>query len=181
MTIFNLDEYLKLSEDHEKSFHRYMEDKLFSRVNIKKTNTFLPDGQTDNPVKEGKMYEKLIDRKDGIDLMILGVGTNGHMGFNEPGTPWGSETRPVKPTKETRERNFSNLESTPKKAITIGIKTIMQAKKIILLASGERKTRAISKSLEGKVTKEWPASILQLHPRATVLLNKNAAKEISGE
>ena len=178
VTTFNLDEYLKLPKHHEKSFHTYMEEKLFSKVNIKAANTHFPDGQADDPKTQCERYEKTIYKQGGIDLMVLGIGTNGHIGFNEPGTSWDSKTRRVKLTEETRRSNFSNIESAPEEAITIGTKTIMQAQKILLLASGESKAKAIRKSLKGQITKEWPASILQLHPKTIILLDSQAARKI---
>ncbi len=175
---FNLDEYFNLPEDHEQSFHYYMEKRLFLQVNLKEENTYLPDGQASNPQKECRRYENLIQENGGIDLMVLGLGPNGHIGFNEPGTNWDSQTRLIKLTDETKERNFDDLKDAPDRAITMGIKTIMRSRKIILLASGEEKAKALEKTVHGPIAESWPGSILQLHPNITAIAEQEAASDI---
>ncbi len=179
VTTFNLDEYYGLPIEHQKSFHRYMGKRLFSKVNIQRDNTYVPNGMTDSVKEECNQYEAEIKAHGGIDLMVLGIGVNGHIGFNEPGTPWDSCTRLVKLTEETRKREFVGLKDPPKKAITMGIKTIMRARKILLLVSGEEKAEAIKKTLEGPITNQVPSSILQLHPNLQIVLDEASAKSLS--
>lgn len=175
VTTFNLDEYYNLPKDHEKSFHSYMKERVFSKVNLKKKNTNIPDGQADNPELECENYEKKIEEAGGINLMVLGIGVNGHIGFNEPGTRWGSRTRLVNLTKTTKERNFDKVEGAPDKALTMGIKTIMCSDKILLLASGNKKKPALKNTLQGPVDQRCPGSILQLHPNLTLVVDRKAS------
>jgi len=175
VTTFNLDEYYNLPKDHEKSFHSYMKEKLFSKVNLKKRNTNIPDGQADNLDLECERYEKKIEEAGGINLMVLGIGVNGHIGFNEPGTRWGSETRLVGLAESTKERNFDRVDNSPDRALTVGIKTIMHSDRVLLLASGEEKESALENTLQGPIKRRWPGSILQLHPNLTVVIDRGAA------
>lgn len=177
VTTFNLDEYYDLPGDHEKSFHRYMEKRLFSKVNLKEENTNIPNGTADNPEQECRRYQRKIEEAGGINLMVLGVGVNGHIGFNEPGTRWGSETRLVDLTEETKKSNFSQMNKAPDKALTMGIKTIMHSDRVLLLASGDKKERPLEHTLQGQIDRKWPGSILQLHPNLTVVSDRTAAPD----
>jgi glucosamine-6-phosphate deaminase len=174
---FNLDEYYGLSVDNPLSYHRYMTERLFDRVNIRKENIHIPDGSAKDTGKECRRYEEELRRQGGIDLQVLGIGVNGHIGFNEPGSGWETITRLVELSEQTREKDstrFVDPTKVPAQAITMGIKTIMKAREILLLASGKEKARAIREALDGPVTKNIPASILQLHPMVTVLVDKEA-------
>jgi len=174
---FNLDEYYGLPLDHPGSYHRYMREKLFDHVNIQEGSIHIPDGVAKDIEEECRRYEEEIYRYGGIDLQILGIGPNGHIGFNEPGSDWEMTTRLVKLSEETRRREsryFRDPTEVPTQGITMGIKTIMKARKILLLASGKEKAKATTKALKGPVTKKVPASILQLHPMVTVVLDKEA-------
>lgn len=177
---FNLDEYYPISPDHRKSFARYMEKRLFGKVDTREKNVTVPDGTVprDKIERYCKSYEEKISAAGGIDLLILGIGKNGHIGFNEPGTDFGSKTRLVELTERTKKENFNDPDAAPDRAITMGIRTIMNAKRIVLLATGEEKSRSIGKALTGPVTEEWPASILQLHPNAAFVLDRRAGKEV---
>lgn len=177
VTTFNLDEYYNLPRDHEKSFYRFMKEKLFSKVNLKEERTNVPNGEVDDPERECRRYENRIEEAGGIDLMVLGVGVNGHIGFNEPKTQWESRTRLVDLAESTKDKNFDQPESAPDKALTMGIKTIMQSDRILLLASGNKKKRALKKILHGPVDREWPGSILQMHPNFTAVIDNAAAPD----
>ena len=174
---FNLDEYYGLPPDHPQSYHRYMREKLFNHVNAQEGNIHIPDGVAKDIEEECRRYEKEIYRYGGIDLQILGIGPNGHIGFNEPGSDWGMITGLVKLSEETRRRaarHFRDPAEVPSQAITMGIKTIMRARKILLLAYGKKKAEITFKALNGPITKQVPASTLQLHPTVTVILDKEA-------
>lgn len=176
---FNLDEYYGLPFDHQKSFHRYMGERFFSQVNIQSDNTYIPNGMTDSVEEECNRYEAEIEAHGGVDLMVLGIGANGHIGFNEPGTPWDSSTRLVNLTQETKKREFAGFKKTPDKAITMGIKTIMKARRILLLASGDRKAEITRKTLEGPIINQVPSTILRLHPNTQLVLDEASAKYLS--
>ena len=174
---FNLDEYYGLSPDHPQSYHRYMREKLFNHVNAQEGNIHVPDGVARDIEEECRRYEEEIYRYGGIDLEILGIGPNGHIGFNEPGSDWGMITGLVKLSEETRRSaasHFGDPAEVPSQAITMGIKTIMRARKILLLAYGKKKAEITFKALKGPITKQVPASTLQLHPTVTVILDKEA-------
>lgn len=180
VTTFNLDEYAGLPHNNKNSYYYYMHKHFFKHVNVKQKNIFIPDGMVKDLKKECREYEKLTTKKK-IDLAVLGVGRNGHIAFNEPGSAYKSKTRVVDLTLETRKANtkgFKSLRQVPKQGLTMGIYTIMQAKKIILLASGKEKAEIIAKALKGKVDKNIPASYLQLHPKVVVVLDRQAAKEL---
>nr|WP_227521421.1 glucosamine-6-phosphate deaminase [Bacillus alkalisoli] len=169
---FNLDEYIGLQKTHENSYYYYMNKHLFSGINVKKENTNIPNGISNNHEEECQRYERLIENAGGIDLQILGIGKNGHIGFNEPGTSFTSKTHIVTLTSSTRkanERYFSSLNEVPTQAITMGIQTIMKSKEIILLASGKSKSQAIEQLLKGNLTEQFPASILNTHSNTTLL------------
>lgn len=180
VTTFNLDEYYGIGKDHPKSFRSYMERRLFEKVNLRRENTYVPAGEI--PREEigdyCKKYEKKIIKAGGIDLQILGIGSNGHIGFNEPGSSFDSRTRLVKLTEETLENSFGNSEELPGEAITVGIRTIMEAGRIILLASGRSKKRAVKRAIKGPITEDCPGSVLQLHPDATAIIDERAAEEL---
>lgn len=177
MTI-NLDEYVGLDEDHPNSYHHFMNDKFFNHININKDRTFVPDGKAKELDSYCKKYDELIEEKGGIDLQILGIGENGHIGFNEPGDELNTGTNIVHLTESTIEANsrfFHTLEQVPKKAITMGIGSIMKSKKIILLASGKKKRKVVNQLLKGnEITTKLPASMLLLHPNVTVIVDEEA-------
>ncbi len=179
---FNLDEYAGVSKKDKHSYHYYMSNNFFKDVNLKKENIFLPDGKAKNLAKECLNYESVIKKSGGIDLMILGIGQDGHLAFNEPGSSFTSKTRVVKLALLTRRANakFFNkqLSLVPKKAITMGLATIRQARNILLLVSGKEKAEMVDKALTGKVTMKVPASVLQTHKRVTVILDKEAAGKL---
>jgi len=179
---FNLDEYLGLPPNHEQSYNYFMFKNLFDHVNVNKKNVHIPDGKAKDPEAFCREYEKMIKEAGGIDLQILGIGANGHIAFNEPGSPADSRTRIVSLTVQTIKDNarfFTNEAEVPRKAISMGIATIMEARKIILLASGKNKADAIAGTVEGKPTVHVPASLLQKHPDATVVVDKEAASKLA--
>jgi glucosamine-6-phosphate deaminase len=178
---FNLDEYYGLSPEHPQSYNYYMWQTFFNNINIKKENVFLPDGVTKNVQEECRYYESLIEEKGGIDLQFLGIGDNGHIGFNEPAIALNSKTHLVNLSPTTIQANsrfFNDIEEVPRKALTMGMGTILKAKQIILLASGMKKAPAIAKTINGKVSTEIPASLLQLHRDVIIIVDKDAAREI---
>ena len=168
----NLDEYCGLSPSNEQSYRYFMDDNLFNHININKDNTFLPDGLAEDLDAECVRYDNLINDLGSIDIQILGIGVNGHVAFNEPSDSFPSGTHIEHLTELTIESNsrfFEDIKLVPTTAITVGMKSIMSAKKVILLASGINKKEIIEKSLYGKITPNVPASILQLHPNLIVI------------
>ena len=177
---FNLDEYLGLGRNRPQSYNSFMWNNLFSKIDILQKNVSIPLSRPKNAKNYCKEYEKKINNSV-IDLAIIGIGENGHIGFNEPGTPFSSVTHVADLSKSTIKANsrfFRSPEMVPKKAITVGLNTIMNAKKIILLAFGAKKARAVKLALEGKISEKVPASILQKHNDVTFVLDKNAASLI---
>ena len=177
VTTFNLDEYIGISAKHKMSYHTYMKQKLFDHIDVKLENTHIPNGEG-NIQKNATKYDKDIYQTGGIDLQILGIGENGHIAFNEPGSLETSGTGEVNLTESTinaNSRYFDKKDDVPKKAITMGIGSILKAKKIILLASGKNKAQAIKNTIEGKVTRDVPASFLQNHPDVTLIADESAA------
>lgn len=175
---FSLDEYLGLNQDHPQSFAYYLESHLFRHVNIKKENIFRLSGTPEDIDEHCRQYEETIQKFGGIDLQLLGIGKNGHIGFNEPSSSLASRTRAKTLTRETVEANsrlFGNKQNVPRFCLTMGIGTIMESKTIILLASGKDKSEAIQLSIEGPVTASVPASVLQLHPQAKFIMDEEAA------
>ena len=175
---FNLDEYCGLDKDDPQSYYYFMIKNLFSQVNIRLENIHIPDGKAGNIEAECKRYEKAIKNAGGVDLQVLGIGRNGHIGFNEPDVKFEAVTHLVYLDEETiidNSRFFDNIDDVPKTAISMGIKTIMQSKKIILLACGSEKAEIIKEALEGGITPETPASVLQIHPDVTIILDRAAA------
>ena len=181
---FNLDEYIGLEPDHPQSYRSYMNRELFSKVDIVTTNTHLPAvGPEQNPRLVGDRYEEMIESVGGIDLQILGVGRNGHIGFNEPGSSLASRTRIKTLTESTVADNgrlFAPDEFQPQLAMTMGIRSILDARRVILFATGEQKANAIRLAVEGPLTASCPASSLQMHERATFILDEAAASELKG-
>ena len=177
----NLDEYYPITPDNEQSYRYFMNYHLFDKVNINKEKTFVPDGQAKDVVKSCEEYEKNIDALGGIDIQILGIGRNGHVGFNEPDNgliPFTHVTDLTANTIEANSRFFESEDDVPKQALTMGIQSIFKARKIVILASGEGKAEAIKRMLGGRITTECPASLLRLHPDVTLICDKNAAKRI---
>lgn len=175
---FNLDEYCGLPPDHPQSYHYYMYLNFFAHVNIDRGNVHIPNGVAEDLEEECRRYEEAIRRAGGIDLQVLGIGINGHIGFNEPGTEFNAETHVVELTKKTIEANsrfFRDESEVPRKAISMGIKTIMRSRRILLLASGSDKASAVAMAVKGPITPMLPASVIQLHPDTTVVLDKTAA------
>ncbi|MGM8365413.1 glucosamine-6-phosphate deaminase [Virgibacillus sp. W0181] len=178
---FNLDEYVGLPKSHPNSFHYYMKHHLFTHVDISTKNTFLPNGLTKDPDLECLRYEQMIKKFGAIDLQILGLGVNGHIGFNEPGTSFHTRTHVVQlneVTRQTNSKHFQSISEVPMKAITMGIGTIMDSKEILLLVSGKEKRTIIKKALYDKITIDIPASVLQYHPNVHVIVDEAAAKYI---
>ncbi len=178
-TTFNLDEYLGIKPADPQSYRSYMQRELFDDIDIETSNTHLPEcAAGENPLDVGPRYEEEIRARGGIDLQVLGIGQNGHIGFNEPSSSLSSRTRVKTLTRETIASNrqyFDAVEAQPQLAITMGIATIMDAHEILLLATGAEKAAAVRQSIEGPVSSMWPASILQMHERVTVLLDESAA------
>lgn len=169
---FNLDEYAGLSKDDPMSYQYFMYKNLFKDVDIKSENIHIPNGLAEDLEKECEQYEVLIQQEGKIDVQILGLGLNGHIGFNEPGTSFDSRTHVVELEESTRIANsrfFNSLDEVPKKALTMGIGTIMEAKEIIFIVNGEKKADILRKVVHGEVTENVPASILQRHPNITLI------------
>lgn len=181
VTTFNLDEYLGLAPDHPRSYRTFMNENFFEHIDIDIENTNLPDGNAENPLKAGPEYEERLREAGGIDLQILGIGTNGHIGFNEPTSSLGSRTRLKTLTEITvrdNKRFFKSEEFQPRLVITMGIKTILEAKRILLLATGSRKAQAIADAVEGPLSAMCPASSLQMHPNVSVIVDNAAAAKL---
>jgi len=177
ITCFNLDEYYPIKRNNKNSYYSFMFNNFFSHVNVKKENVNILDSESITPKKDCIAYEKKI-KKSPIDLQILGVGINGHIGFNEPGSKKSSKTRVINLTLDTRKRNsrfFKNKSEVPIHALSMGISTILSAKKLILLANGKNKAEAIKHLVEGKPSSDWPVSFLRAHNNLVVVLDKEAA------
>ena len=175
---FNLDEYLGLSGDHPQSYRHFMNKNLFDHLDIDKSNTAVPAGDAKNPIAACEIYEKKLVDCGGIDIQLLGIGRNAHIGFNEPSSSLGSRTRIKTLTEETIDDNarfFAKNEFQPSLSITMGIGTILESKIIVLLATGENKAQAIVDTVQGPITAQCPASVLQLHPNAIVIVDEAAA------
>ncbi len=179
---FNLDEYLGLSGEHPQSFHRFMRENFFDHVNVDPVKIHIPDGTIGEGYEEYCLsYERAIREAGGIDLQILGIGRNGHIGFNEPTSSFGSRTRLKVLTSETIEDNrkfFAPGEEVPECAITMGIGTILEAKKIVLLATGAAKAETVAEAIEGPITASVTASCLQLHADVTFVIDEAAGKKL---
>ncbi len=182
VTSFNLDEYVGLSPDDPGSYHRVMAEALVSRTDLRAEAVHLPRGDAPAPEAEARAYEARVAAVGGIDLQLLGLGANGHIGFNEPGSPHASRTRVVELDEATRAANrryFADGADVPRQAITMGIGTILEARACLLVATGPAKARAVAAMLEGRIGPPCPASALRTHPRVTVLLDRAAAAELS--
>lgn len=176
VTSVNLDEYAGLDGENDQSYRYFMNNNLFYHINIDLDRTFVPSGIADNLVEEGKKYDELIESLGGIDLQLLGIGLDGHIGFNEPDEFFTKETHPVKLDESTIEANARFFESeadVPREAITMGMGAIMNAKKVLLIANGMNKKEIVEKAFFGPITPQVPASILQLHPDVTVIYSEN--------
>jgi len=176
----NLDEYVGLDADNAQSYHYFMLEEFFNKVNIPLENTHIHDGKNDDLEAEVANYEKIIADLGGIDLQVLGVGRNGHIGFNEPGTPFDSRTQVVSLTDVTIKDNsrfFDKIEDVPTQALSMGLETIMDAKSILFLASGEAKRDAVNSLINAEITEEIPVTILQKHDNLTVILDKDVLGE----
>lgn len=181
VTTVNLDEYKGLPRTNDQSYYYFMHQNLFDQVNINPENTHLPNGMEPNSEKECARYESLIHSLGGVDLQLLGLGHNGHIGFNEPGEAFEKETHCVdlqERTIEANKRFFASADDVPKQAYTMGIKTIMQAKKILVIVSGEDKADIVAKAFFGPVTPAVPASILQMHNDVTLVGDEAALSKI---
>ncbi len=182
ITTFNLDEYVGLAPLHENSYNYFMKENLFKHVNINPSRVFVPQGNTNDPEIFCEWYEKKIKEAGGIDLQILGIGRDGHIAFNEPGSSFASRTRVKALYKETIEDNarfFAKEEDVPRFAITMGIGTILEARKILLIANSKKKAEVCAKFIEGPVTSMITASALQLHCHVTVVLDRDAASMLT--
>ncbi|MGV2939843.1 glucosamine-6-phosphate deaminase [Mesobacillus sp. LC4] len=174
---FNLDEYMGIPKKDRKSYHYFMCEHLFEHIDIPLDQTHIPDGTAKDLDEECIRYEQFIEEHGGIDLQILGIGQNGHIGFNEPGTPFDSRTHVIDLAESTRKANsrfFESLEDVPKQAITMGIASIMDSKEIFLLVSGSSKAKALARLMNGDVSEQFPASVLQKHPNVTIFADKEA-------
>ena len=179
----NLDEYVGLAPDHDQSYRYFMQSNFFDHINIKPENTNLPNGQAADLAAECKRYNQVIHSQGGIDMQLLGMGHNGHIGFNEPGDTFDLETHVVDLTERTIEANarfFATPNEVPRQALTMGIKTIMQARRILVVVSGEDKADIVKAALTGPVTPKVPASILQLHPNVMLVADKAAMSKVQG-
>lgn len=179
VTTFNLDEYVGLAPDHPQSYHHFMHSQLFEHIDVDPARCHVPDGLAQDYRTYGPKYEQAIVEAGGIDLQLLGIGTDGHIAFNEPGSSLASRTRLKALTEQTRidnSRFFDGLEQVPKLAISMGVGTILEARQILLLATGQSKADAVRSFIEGPVTSQITASALQLHPDVIVILDHAAAQ-----
>ena len=173
----NLDEYKGLSGDHDQSYRYFMDTNLFDHININKENTSVPCGTAEDLQAECERYEQLVEQTGGVDIQLLGIGNNGHIAFNEPCEEFPEKTHVVDLTQNTIEANarfFESMDQVPKKALTMGIGTIMKAKKIVLLANGPKKAQTIYDTVYGPITPKVPASVLRLHPDVTIFVDEEA-------
>lgn len=178
---FLLDEYVGLPGGHEQSYHRFIRENFTSSVDIDDAAVVSPDGAAEDPAAEAAAYDRRIIEAGGIDLQILGIGSNGHIAFNEPGSSLASRTRVVGLTRRTiadNARFFDNAEDVPVRALSQGLGTIREARSIVLTASGEGKAEAVAQLVEGAISARWPATSLQLHPDVTVVVDEAAATRL---
>lgn len=182
VTTFNLDEYIGLPRTHNQSYYYFMWENLFKHIDIDRRYIYVPNGMATDIEGHCDWYENEIKRLGGIDLQVLGIGANGHIAFNEPGSSLGSRTRIKTLTEQTVKDNarfFKTIAEVPKTAITMGIGTIMEAREVVLLANSTSKARAIKEAVEGPVTGMVPASIIQMHRKAYVIVDKAAASTLT--
>ena len=177
VTTFNLDEYCDLPKDDKNSYYTFMHKNLFDHVDIKEENTHLMDGNAEDPEAEAAAFDAMIEQAGGVDIQLLGVGRNGHIGFNEPADHFTEGSFKVKLNDSTIEANsiYFDENPMPRYALTMGIGTIMKAGKIVLIATGKKKAEAIRNAVKGEVTPRCPVSVLQNHPDALLLLDREAA------
>ncbi|WP_163930624.1 glucosamine-6-phosphate deaminase [Paraferrimonas sp. SM1919] len=183
-TSFNLDEYLGLAASHNQSYRYFMNEQLFNHIDINIKNTHVPNGMHPNPKQAGSDYEQAITHAGGIDLQLLGIGRNGHIGFNEPSSSLASRTRVKTLTQATIDDNarfFAENEYQPELSITMGIGTIMESKQVLLLATGESKADAIAATVEGPISAMCPASALQMHQDAIIVIDEAAATKLTNK
>ncbi len=180
---FNMDEYVNLDEKHPESYHSFMWNNFFSHINIKPENVHILNGNAPDLIKECEDYEKAIEKAGGIDLFMGGVGPDGHLAFNEPGSSLTSRTRIKTLTTDTiiaNSRFFDyDMELVPKQALTVGIGTVMDAKEVLLVCNGHHKARALQHIIDGNVSHKWTASMLQMHPKAIVVCDEAACDELT--
>ncbi len=179
---FNLDEYVGLRPEDPQSYHFFMQERLFGRVNVNLRHTHLPDGMSRDLEAECVAYEKRIKDAGGIDLQILGIGRNGHLGFNEPHSDFDSRTHVQSLSLATRRQNaplFPDPDAMPRRAITMGVGTILEARQCLLLATGREKADIVARAFQGPVTNSITASVAQRHPRFTVILDAAAASKLN--
>jgi glucosamine-6-phosphate deaminase len=177
---FNLDEYFGIDKHHSQSYYNFMQQNLFKHIDIKDNNINIPSGSTDNVLLECKEYNRKL-ANDPIDIQILGIGSNGHIGFNEPGTPFDSVTHQVLLDEKTRNDNarfFTSINEVPTHAVTMGIKNILSSRKILLIATGDNKSNPVNAMINGPIDPNCPASALQMHKDVIVFLDKAAAKKL---
>lgn len=177
----NLDEYIGLDINNDQSYHYFMEEHLFKYCNFKESH--VPDGRAEDLDQECKNYDELLE-KHPIDFQILGIGPNGHIGFNEPGTPFDSKTHTTELTESTinaNKRFFNSVEEVPTRAITMGIQSIMDAKEVVLIAYGEKKAQAMKNTIEGPISEAIPASILKKHPNSIIIIDEAAGSLLEEE
>ncbi|AYB45867.1 glucosamine-6-phosphate deaminase [Paenibacillus lautus] len=178
-TTYNLDEYVGLPENHPESYRTFMNEKFFNHVDIQMDRTHVPNGNAADPEAECLNYDKMLEEFGPVDLQLLGLGHNGHIGFNEPGESLSGGTHVVELQEKTRNANarfFPTLDDVPTHAITMGVATIMKARQILLLVRGEDKAEIVHRALTGPITTECPASLLQCHPNVVVLLDQGAGR-----
>ncbi len=181
VTSVNLDEYKGLAPDHDQSYRYFMQTNFFDHIDIRRENTYVPNGLTDDPAGECERYDMMIKALGGTDLQLLGLGRNGHIGFNEPGPSFIKETHVVDLTQSTIDANarfFASAADVPRQALTMGIGSIMSARRVLVVVSGEDKAEAVYKSFCGPITPEVPASILQLHNDLVVVGDKAALSKL---
>ncbi|MGM0846046.1 MAG: glucosamine-6-phosphate deaminase [Bacillota bacterium] len=177
VSTFNLDEYEGLPSSHPNSYYHYMHERFFAHIDIQLNRTHIPRGTSEDILEECHRYEEEIRSHGGIDLQILGIGKNGHIGFNEPGTPFSTRTHIVQLTHTTRKANaryFDSFDEVPRRAITMGINTIMKSKEILLLISGEAKQAAVKRLFQDEISEDFPAAILRTHPKVIVIVDQSA-------
>lgn len=181
VTSVNLDEYRGLSPEHEQSYRYFMNTNFFDHINIDKSRTFVPDGLASDVEKFCKDYDRLIEEVGGVDLQLLGLGRNGHIGFNEPSNVFARDTHCVDLTPSTIDANkrfFDSEEDVPRQALTMGIRNIMMAKKIVVVVSGEDKAEALKEAVYGPITPKLPGSILQLHRDVVIIADEAALSKM---
>lgn len=181
VTTFNLDEYIGLDNDHPNSYHYFMQENFFSKIDISPSKTHLPNGVAEDFNQECKEYEQLIEEAGGIDLQLLGLGTNGHIAFNEPGSKFDGRTAIVDLAQATLDANarfFDSIDDMPTQAVTMGIGSIMESDEILLIVSGESKAEALANVINGEVTEDFPASILQKHKNVTIIADEAALAQV---